>query len=477
MQAHQARTAALAETFQQCERDSTTALPAIVARSRCLLFSTAENPAAPDGRRLQLQVMVIPSIRPLPEPDPFVMLVGGPGQAATVDALPLVPFFEDIRRDRDILLVDQRGTGKLSPFDCEFGEEVTGDTELLMELQTRYLQDCLAAIDADPAYYTTDIAVQDLDAIRSYLGYSQLNLWGVSYGTRVALAYLKYFPDHARTVVIDGVAPPGVLPLEAARDGAKALQQVFMLCAAEASCAAAFPELQAHYEELVARYAAPVPISVIDAQSGAAKALELQASLIQGSLFTLLYSRETTRLIPLFIEQLYHGNFQMLEAVARAEAGVNIGMHYSVICSEDLPLIAQDELAAAAGDEDVFVYDLLVLPRIEGCKVWPARALDEEFFAPVVSSKPVLIFSATQDPVTPPRWGEQVAATLANSRHFIVEGVGHGVFAYGCAVELITDAVVNGDVQELDADCLENLTTRPFFVGPGGSAAADDSYQ
>ena len=152
MQTLQARNLVLADTFQDCERSSTTSMPALVARSRCLVFTTPENPAAPQGRQLQLQVMVIPSIRQFPEPDPFVILVGGPGQAATVDALPVIPFFQDIRQDRDILLVDQRGTGKLSPFTCEFGEDAAlpGSTELLLQLQTQYLQDCLAAIDADP---------------------------------------------------------------------------------------------------------------------------------------------------------------------------------------------------------------------------------------------------------------------------------------------------------------------------------------
>ncbi|MES2624751.1 MAG: alpha/beta hydrolase [Pseudomonadota bacterium] len=475
MQTLQARTLELAETFQDCESGSTSSMPALVARSRCLRFTTPENPDAPQGRELQLQVMVIPSVRQLPEPDPFVILVGGPGQAATVDALQVVPFFQAIRQSRDILLVDQRGTGKLSPFDCEFGndDEVSGSSELLLELQMQYLRDCLDSIDAEPEYYTTDLAVQDLDAIRQYLGYSQLNLWGVSYGTRVALAYLKYFPAQTRTVVIDGVAPPGVLPLEAARDGSRALQNVFSLCAEETACSAVFPALRTHYDELMMRYAAPVEINLLDQQTGREEAIELHASLIQGSLFALLYSRETTRLIPLFIEQLYQGNFQMLTAISGAETGVNIGMHYSVVCSEDIPLLDAEELAAAADDSDVLVYDMLVMPRVEGCKVWPSRKLDQEFFAPVISDKPVLIFSATQDPVTPQRWGEQVAASLSNSRHLIAKGVGHGVFGYGCAASLIADLVETANLSDLDTACLEELNTRPFFLSPGGSATDD----
>jgi pimeloyl-ACP methyl ester carboxylesterase len=470
MQHVQARKAGLANEFGTCPRDSTTALPGLVASSRCAVFRTPENPDEPDGREVALQVMVVPAIRPLPEPDPFVILVGGPGQAATVDALQVVPAFERIRRDRDIVLIDQRGTGRLSPFDCDFSDDdsLHAESELLLAEQTRQLQACLDAIDADPRYYTTDLAVRDLDAIRQWLGYRELNLWGVSYGTRVALAYLKYFPDTTRTVVIDGVAPPGVLPLEAARDGKRALQRVFDLCREESSCATAFPQLRAHYEELRARYAEPVHVDLRDPNDGTVANIELRAEYIEGLLFQMLYSREASRLIPLFIEQLYAGNLQPLTWVNNTSAGVNVAMHYSVICSEDVPLVSEAELAAAASDPDVLVYDFLVLPRVEGCAVWPSRELPADFFEPVRSDKPVLIFSGMQDPVTPRRWGERVAETLPNSLHLVASGVGHGVFAYGCAADLISTFVANAALPR-STSCIEQLHTRPFFTTFGGS--------
>lgn len=477
MQALQTRKLELGDTFGPCPRASDTPLPALVASSRCAVFRTAENPDEPDGRQIDLQVMVVPAIRPLPEPDPFVILVGGPGQAATVDALQVVPAFERIRRDRDILLIDQRGTGALSPLNCDFAtdeDSLSASSELLLEQQTQLLQDCLASIDADPRWYTTDIAVRDLDAIRLWLGYDQFNLWGGSYGTRVALMYLKYFPDSTRTVVIDGVAPPGILPLEAARDGKRAMDHILTLCTQETACAAAFPQLPEHYGELHERYRTPVTISVRDQNDGSLTEFELRTPIIESLLFQMLYSREATRLIPLYIEQLYSGNFQVLTWMNNTSASLNIGMHYSVICSEDVPLIPQDQLAAAANDENVFVYDMLVLPRVEGCKVWPSRTLDPEFFAPVVSAKPVLIFSATQDPVTPRRWGDQVAATLSNSLHLEAAGVGHGVFGYGCTTELISKLVETADLAALDTTCFANLKERPFFTTFGGSAASDD---
>lgn len=477
MQALALRKLELANEFHDCERDSATLAPALVAASRCLEFGVAENPAAPDGRRIPLRVMVVPAIRALPEADPFVILVGGPGQAATDDALQILPAFERIRRNRDILLVDQRGTGRLSPFDCDFGEDDADNTqasaELLLEIQVQALQQCLAASAAAPEYYTTDIAVQDLDAIRAHLGYRALNLWGVSYGTRVALAYLRYFPDTTRTVVLDGVAPPGILPLEAARDGQRALQGVLALCSAEADCSAAFPQLGAHYAELLENFAQARDVQVRDPANGTLRTFALQRAQIESTLFQMLYSREATRLIPLFIEELYRGNHQVLTWSEGSSAGINVAMHYSVICSEDLPLLTAQELEAAALDSSVLVYDLLVRSRVEGCRVWPARTLPADYFEPVVSDKPVLVFSATQDPVTPRRWGDQVAGSLGNSLHLVAEGVGHGVFAYGCTVRLISDLVERASLQDLDGSCLNELGTRPFFTTWGGSGTDD----
>jgi pimeloyl-ACP methyl ester carboxylesterase len=222
------------------------------------------------------------------------------------------------------------------------------------------------------------------------------------------------------------------------------------------------------------RYQNPERVSVRDALNGNMDELEVSAASIQSNLFLMLYSREATRLIPLFIEQLYQENYQVITGLTGGDAGINIGMHYSVICSEDLPLIADADLTAARADAEVLVYDMLVLPRIEGCKVWPSRELAADFFEPVVSEKPVLIFSASQDPVTPRRWGDKVAATLGNSRHVVAEGIGHGVFAYGCAVELIAELVATADPQSLDTACIDNLAVRPFFISSGGSTRADD---
>ena len=473
----QLRTQELAAEFHACPRTSTSLAPALRADSRCLEFKVAENPAQPDGRQLSLQVMVVPAIRALPEADPLVILVGGPGQAATVDGVALIPIFQRVRQHRDILLVDQRGTGPLSPLDCKPPDDSglwNDATELVLQVQNEFLENCLRSVDADPRYYTTDLAVADLEAIRQYLGYSQLNLWGVSYGTRVALTYLKYQSEHVRTVVIDGVAPPGILPLAAANDGGLALQRVLSLCGEEAGCSAAFPDLRSHFDELMNRYATPQSITFTNASTGVSAPMLLSAGMLQGALFNLLYSRETARLIPLTIERAYARDFAVFGALQAAADQVNTLMHFSVICSEDIPLLDAGAVEAARGS---FVYDTLVVPRIEGCKIWPSRQLPADFFTPVVSDKPVLLFSASQDPVTPKHWADQVAATLGNSVSVEARGVGHGVFAYGCAADLVADVVESGSVQDLDTACLDELGTRPFFVNVNGSVVADDQGQ
>lgn len=470
----QLRTQALAGEFTACPRTSASSMPALRADSRCLLFKVPEDPMQPDGRQLGLQVMVVPAVRPLPEADPFVILVGGPGQAATLDGLAVLPVFQQIREARDILLVDQRGTGPLSPFKCELPDDEllwTAGLELQLQVQQDYLRDCLANSDADARFYTTDLAVHDLDAIRQYLGYSQLNLWGVSYGTRVALAYLKYHPDATRSVVLDGVAPAGILPLEATRDGERALLHVLDLCREESACNTAFPQLRQHYDELLLRHTTPVVITLRDGRSNDDRQLSFSTAALQATLFSMLYSRETARLVPLAIERLHAGDFSMLTGIAGTEAGINLPMHMSVICSEDVPLISAAELAQAAGG---FLYDALVVPRIEGCKLWPSRELPDDYFAPVVSDKPVLVFSASQDPVTPRHWAQQVTATLPNAVEVEVTGVGHGVFAYGCARDLVATVVEQGSVAGLETACLIELATRPFFVNANGSVAVDD---
>ena len=468
------------ENFQPCRRTGTTALASLVAESLCTTFQVPENYAAPEARLIDLKVMVIPALSDLPEPDPLVLLAGGPGQAAT-DLLQVAQVFSRVRTDRDIVLVDQRGTGELSPFDCQMDEEQAAEFEAqdpgfeeVMAAQLQILRDCLDTMAASPQFYTTDIAIQDLDAVRDFLGYSQLNLWGASYGSRAALAYLQAFPATTRALVIDAVAPTAIaLPSFSERDASASLEKIFQDCAADTQCKQAFPELVLHYSQLLEKLALPQPVTVINDSDFSAVETTIEDFKFLNILRQVLYSREAQRLIPLIIEQAWQGNYNPLFSLTAqySENQINQGMFLSVICDEDYPLIDQ---AALTGSEYLLESSMFNSFVYEACAIWPKRELPASYFDAVTQDKPVLIFSGTLDPITPPQWGELVAAALPDARHFILEGFAHGTPFTQCTATIMNSFIEAGTLEGLDSECVGRFARRPFFLTPGGSSVSND---
>ena len=473
------RNAAL-EAFQPCSRTGTTVLAAVVAESLCITFQVPENYDAPQARQIDLKVMVIPALSELPEPDPLFLLAGGPGQAAT-DLLQVAQVFSRARTDRDIVLVDQRGTGELSPFDCQMGEEQTAEFEArdpgfdeVLAAQLQILRDCLNAMDASPEFYTTDIAMRDLDAVRELLGYSQLNLWGASYGSRAALAYLQAFPATTRTVIIDAVAPTAIaLPSFTERDASASLEKIFQDCAADKQCKQAFPELAQHYSELLERLSSPQPVTVVNDADFSRLETTLADFEFINILRQVLYSREAQRLIPFIIEQAWQGNYKPLFSLTAqySQNQINQGMFLSVICNEDYPFIDQ---AAQTRTDYLLESSMFNSFVYEACAIWPKREVPAFYFEAVSEDKPVLIFSGTLDPITPPLWGEMVAETLPDARHFILEGFAHGTPFTQCTATIMNSFIEAGTLADLDGECVERFARRPFFITPGGSSASND---
>ena len=471
------------DTFNACERNATTALASLVAASRCSIFQVPENYEAIDARQIDLKVMVIPALNDLPEADPLFLLAGGPGQAAT-DLVQVAQIFSRVRTDRDIVLVDQRGTGELSPFDCQMDEEQAQEIEALdpefeeiIELQLQILRDCLQTMEASAEFYTTDIAMRDLDAIRQYLGYSQLNLWGASYGSRAALAYLQAYPEFTRAVIIDAIAPPVIsLPLYNERDASASLQKILDDCAGNDVCSTAYPELSEHYQQLIERLAIPQALTVVDDSDFSSIETTLSDFEFLSVLRQVLYSREAQRLIPLIIEQAWQGNFKPVLALSSqySEDQINQGMFLSVICNEDYPLIDAALLAAKSDSEYLIQSEMFNRFVYEACAIWPKRELDQGYFEAVTEDKPVLIFSGALDPITPPQWGELVHQALPNSMHFVLEGFAHGTPFTQCTSVMMNNFIELGDFSELESDCIAQFKRRPFFVSPGGSSLTND---
>ncbi len=463
--------------FHACERHSRTLMPALVAEARCTILSVPENPFAPDARQLELKVMLIPAIRALPERDPLVILAGGPGEAATETATALLPAFTRIRQQRDIVLFDQRGTGSLSPFNCNPDAEIPADLssmDTLLAEQHERLTRCLNELQEQgiaAEYYTTDIAVQDIERVRQLLGYEELNLWGGSYGSRVALAYLETFPERSRSIIIDGVAPPDIMFTTVQRDASAALETVLGLCAGDSACNARFPDLRGQLTAVLERLASPASVNINHARTGVPEdSFELGADVVRVLLTQILYSREYTRLLPFIIEALYRENYQVLAVLlSSSQDAINQGMHFSVICNEDYSRFDAAAWQAQSEDQGLLAGELAMRPRIDACELWPRRTIDESYFAPPVADRPVLILSGLQDPVTPAHHGERVAATLPDARHLLVPGVGHISSHYPCVRDLLAEFISNPDTAALDSSCLERLQARPFFSTSGGA--------
>jgi len=436
--------------------------------AQCGVLQRPENPDAPEGKQIELFVARITSVSPEPQPDAFTIINGGPGASSVSLYVDIAGAFAGILRERDIVLIDQRGTGRSNALDCDELEEAS---EAYVEDRVRAAtRACLASLSADPRYYATSQAVGDLDAMRNALGYAALNVYGVSYGTRVGLHYLRRYPDRVRTLVIDGVVPPDVaMGPNVAENAQAALNEIFERCRNDTQCHRSFPDLRQTFEALRDHLRNQrVALTVANPVTGAPESMELGYDHLALTLRLLSYNPETAALIPLIIAETSHGNYtpvaaQAFKSVDQLSGAISFGMHNSVVCSEDLPFVNLSETEWQTLEQTYLGADQLrALKTI--CEVWPAAPVDANLRVPLQSAAPVLVLSGANDPSTPPRYGERVSATLSNALHIIGAGQGHGIISRGCIPGLVTEFVEAGKWNDLDTSCAERLTDTPFFL-------------
>lgn len=447
-------------------------------RSLCGSLTVAEDPDEPAGRLLSLRVVVVPAKSPSPAPDPLFVLAGGPGQAAS-ELVRLVPaMFEEIHAERDLVFVDQRGTGSSHPLDCELGEEL----ELLakVDLPLERLGACREALAAraDLGLYTTFHAMPDLDRVRQALGYGTINLWGGSYGTRAALVYGSLYPEHTRALILDGTAPFELrLPLFYARDAQRALDLLFDACADDPACARAFPEPRAELDRVLATLREqPLGAAVRHPVTGEKVRAEIGPETVSGLLRGILYSTERASLIPLLVRELAEGNGEPLLATGLsitrgASESLSLGMMLSVLCAEDLPRISAQEGEAAAAD--TFLGQSALRSFRAACELWPRAELPDDFHLSRPSEVPTLLLSGEADPVVPPEWADVAAESLSRSRHLVVPGRGHNVSHAGCVPRLMAEfldqvGATPDPFAELETECIESIRRPPFVTSLAG---------
>lgn len=438
----------------------------------CGTLTVPEDRSKPDGRRLSLKVIVLPALSRTPAADPLFFLAGGPGQGAATMAEMIGQMFGRVQKERDIVLVDQRGTGGSGGLECASADDSLSGINEPSAVALDRLRNCLASYGADTRMYTTPIAMDDLDAVRTWLGYDRINLYGGSYGTRAALAYLRQHGEHVRSVVLDGVAPPDLrLPLFVARDAQRALDRMFAACDTDEACGRRFPQLSSRVAALFTRLeSAPVRVTLTHPRTGVSEPVTMTAPVLASIVASALYAPLTTSMLPELLARAERDDYQGLVALATLGDSVaenmSVGMHFSVICAEDVPRITDAELAAATA-HSIFGRHLM-WQTVETCGFWPAGTVPAEYFTPVTSDVPTLLLSGDLDPVTPPSWATTVASTLSHSLHVIAPQTGHGVAATGCGIQMVADFLTAGSADGLDTSCVEAITRPPFFLTPAG---------
>lgn len=439
--------------------------------ARCATLRVFEDRARGAGRELDLRVAVLPALGGSPEPDPLFLLVGGPGQAATEAGPQILERLDEIRQRRDVVLVDQRGTGASHPLDCREDEDEPLSRRFAPTLDLAETRACLAALDADTTRYVTPIAMDDLDDVRHRLGYEQINVWGGSYGTRAALVYYRQHPDRVRSLILDGAAPPSIeLQLLIPRQAQRALDLALDACEGDDACRSAFPDarqaLSLLFEELAK---APRTLTLPHPRTHRPEELRIDRAGLAMAVLQALYVPDLTRLLPLAVERARSGDFAPWVAMAGAfseSLGLSSGMFLSVICAEDIRRISPEK--AREMTAGTFLGgDLLERMRAQ-CAEWPSAALPESYFAPVSGGVAALILSGDADPVTPPEWGEIAARELTSSRHVVVRGAAHGVSVMGCVPKLIAKFLDTRDAAGLDLSCLGRSARPAFFTSLAG---------
>ncbi len=440
----------------------------------CATVRVFEDRERASGRTIDLKVVVYPARSRDAEPDPVFFLAGGPGQAAAETSSLVVAMLDRVRQDRDVVFVDQRGTGESNGLPCD---QESDDLQLLgsTDHALKTIRECLEGYDADLRFYTTPVAMDDLDEVREQLGYSMINLWGVSYGTRAALVYLRRHGEHVRSAVLDAVAPLGMkLPASFALDAQRALDLTFDACEAEDRCRKRFPDLRVKFGDLLDRLERQSVIAQVrHPRTGEDERVKLSRDVVTGVLRAALYSSATASLVPLFIDQMHGGDFNGVLALAvggvlPAEAKNYWGMFYSVICAEDIPWIDDQELRRDATGTFLSDSTADLFGGVCSGREWGVVA--EDYHEPVRSEVPTLVLSGKLDPVTPPRWGDMVVEYLSNARHIVAPGLGHGTGAMGCVPDLIETFLGDADASAIDAACVQELKRPPFFVTHGGPA-------
>lgn len=438
------------------------------AEVRCGTYWVFEDRVRHAGRKIPLQVIVLPSKSATPAPDPvWFVSPGGPG---TTNSDLVVPLWSAWWRDtRDVVLVDLRGTSGESRLDCSSpGSDDHPEAYLSALFPRSAIRACREQLSkrVDLRFYNTMLAVDDLDEIRQALGLPKVNLFGVSWGTRAVLIYLRRHPNAVRTATVEGVAPPSLKnPLPHARSAQDALDLVFDACDRQADCHAAFPNIRAETRAVFERlHRAPAEVTVRRATGGAVT-VPLSWQAFAEALRVMTYYVPNMRRVPLLLHRAYLGDLSSFATAGIASnrglrSRLRFGFLLSVTCTEDVPRILPDEIARETAG--TYLGDSRVREQMAACAEWPHGDLPPGYGDPVRSDVPVFLLSGTLDPVSPPHYGAEAARYLPNSIHVLAPGT--HVPAGPCIDAMERSFLEAGSAAAVDTTCVASMTLPPFVT-------------
>ncbi|MFT5851150.1 MAG: pimeloyl-ACP methyl ester carboxylesterase [Colwellia sp.] len=446
-------------------------LKGIKSQVQCGTLQVPENYSLPEGEKISVNFAVLPAIDSSQNKTPLMFLAGGPGQASVELAAHIFSTFGEIKKSHDIILVDQRGTGKSHPLSCD-ENEVRNAYEIIPEdFSPQEIKDCIAQFKGDLSQYNSENAIRDFDAVRVALGHEKINIYGGSYGTRAALVYMRLFPDALNSVVLDSVGPIEVPIGTFGQSSARSFNLLLENCQQDESCNSAYPSLKDDFTAVIARLEqAPVNLKIAHPRLGTKTDFVLSRSKFISNLRMQLYSMQTRTLVPLVIHQAFLGNYQpMIGLIAMSEGGMGmyVGLTLNIVCNEDFPKITTEMFAGDANN--TFGGNDSHSAWLQACPLWPKYAVSDDFYQSVTANIPTLILSGNLDPVTPPSNGDESAKTLPNNHHIVSKNSAHIVASTPCGIEIVNEFLTTLNPNDLDESCLAELKSETFMTHLNGN--------
>jgi pimeloyl-ACP methyl ester carboxylesterase len=451
-------------TLENCHVDG------IKSQVKCGKLQVLEDYNKVDGEQITINFVVLPAIDDSDAKTPLMFLAGGPGQAAAELASGLSNVFYEVRKTRDLILVDQRGTGLSHPLQCEEAAEQNVYALTPEDFSIQDIKNCLKNLTGDLSQYNSENAIRDFDAVREGLGHQQINIYGGSYGTRAGLVYMRMFPESLRSVVLDSVGPIEVPIGLFGQSSARSFDLLLKNCQKEESCQQAFPQLEQELQILLTRLEeTPTKVNIAHPRLGTQTQFVVSKAKLLGTIRSQLYSVTTRSLVPLVIHQAYLGNYMPLAGlIAQTDGGqgIYIGLLFNITCNEDYPRISptdfeQDAKNNFGGDDSHSTFKM-------ACPLWPQYRPSEAFYQPVTADIPTLILSGELDPVTPPSNGEYTAKSLPNNHHIVVKNAAHTVALSTCASDIINEFLTSLNPKALDESCLDDVPNESFMTNLNG---------